>query len=191
MRLFAALRPSSKTLRALSRMQKGVSGARWSEAEKLHITLAFFDEVDAELAELLDEALGDIRQPGFDVSYKSVGHYGKDRPFNLHVGVERTAELVKLHEACLRAARRVGIELPRRNYSPHVTMAYIRGEPRIDRILAWEKNYNGFKFGPELMDEFILYSSLARDRGSNLYRVEARYPLRGEMLPRGFKISEN
>jgi len=160
MRLFAALRPSTKTLRALSRMQKGVSGAKWSDIEKFHITLAFFGDVAEEQAELLDGRLGDIRQPGFDVSYASVGHYGKDRPYNLHVGVALTLELEHLHKACLRAARAVGIDIERRDYRPHVTMAYIRGAPRIDRIVAWEKNYHG-----------------------NLYRLEASYPLRGEMLP--------
>jgi len=152
MRLFAALRPSTKTLRALSRMQKGVSGAKWSDIEKFHITLAFFGDVAEEQAELLDGRLGDIRQPGFDVSYASVGHYGKDRPYNLHVGVALTLELEHLHKAC-------------------------------DRIVAWEKNYHGFKSGPDLMDEFMLYSSWPRERGGNLYRLEASYPLRGEMLP--------
>lgn len=183
MRLFTALKPSAQTLRHLTRMQKGVSGARWSDMDKLHITLAFYDEVSAEQAELLDAQLGDIRQPGFDVSYNSVGHYGKDRPFNLHVGVSLTPELDQLHKACRRAAHRVGIEVARRDYRPHVTLAYIRGTPRIDRITAWEKNYSGFKSGPDLMDEFILYSSWPRERGGNLYRMEASYPLRGEMLP--------
>lgn len=184
MRLFTALKPSSRTVRALARMQKGVSGARWVDADKLHITLGYYDEVSAEQAELLDNRLGDIRQPGFDVDYRSTGHFGHDRPYNLHVGVPLTSELDHLHEACIRAARAVGIDVEKRDYRPHVTMAYIRGMPRIDRIVAWEKNYNGFKSGPDLMDEFILYSSWPRERGGNLYRMEASYPLRGEMRPK-------
>lgn len=183
MRLFAAIRPSHKTLRSLARMQKGVSGAKWSDADKLHITLAFFDDVSDEQAELLDARLGGIRQPGFDVNYRSVGHYGHDRPYNLHVGVPLSKELELLQNSCLRAARAVGINVERRDYRPHVTLAYIRGTPRIDRIVAWEKNYNGFKSGPDLMDEFMLYSSWPRERGGNLYRMEASYPLRGAMLP--------
>ena len=167
MRLFSALRPSSKTLRALSRMQKGVSGARWSDLDKLHITLAYYGEVTLEQAECLDEKLGDIRQPSFDVHYKSVGHFGNDRPFNLHVGVELSKELDRLHKACLRAGQVTGLELERRDYRPHVTLAYIRNQPRIDRIVAWEKNHNGFKAGPDLMDEFILFSSLPRERSGN------------------------
>ena len=183
MRLFSALRPSPKTLRALSRMQKGVSGAKWSELDKLHITLAYYGEVSLARAEMLDEKLGDIRQPGFDLTYSSVDHFGRDHPFNLHVCVDLSDELKQLHKACLRAGRLSGIELERRDYRPHVTMAYIRRQPRIDRIVTWEKNYNGFKAGPDLMDEFILYSSLPRERGGYIYRAEATYPLRGEMLP--------
>jgi 2'-5' RNA ligase len=182
MRLFAALKPSHKTLRSFRRMQKGVSGARWSDEEKLHITLAFYGDVSLDHAEILDHALGDIRQPGFDLSYQGVGHFGKSRPHSLHVGVVPSEPLMKLHRACLKAARRAEIDMERRNYSPHVTLAYIRGEPRIDRIKAWEKNYNGFKSKADLMDEFCLYSSWPRQRGGNLYRLEASYPLRGALI---------
>jgi len=183
MRLFTALKPSYKTLRAFRRMQKGVSGARWSDAGKLHITLGFYGDVSLDQAELLDQALGDIRQPGFDVAYKGVGHFGTARPHSLHVSVVPSDPLLALHRACLKAARRAEIDVDRRNYAPHVTLAYIRGEPRIDRIKAWEKNYNGFKLRPELVDEFCLYSSWPRERGGNLYRLEASYPLRGDMRP--------
>lgn len=183
MRLFTALKPSVKTLHAFRRLQKGVSGARWSDQDKLHITLAFYGDVSVEQAELLDHELGDICQPGFDVAYQGVGHFGKMRPHNLHVGITASEELLKLHRACLRAASRSRIDVPRRNYHPHVTLAYIYGQPRFDRIKAWEKNYNGFKPRPDLMDEFCLYSSWPRERGGNLYRLEASYPLRGEMRP--------
>lgn len=183
MRLFTALKPSFKTLRAFHRMQKGVSGARWSDEDKLHITLAFYGDVSLDHAELLDQALGDIRQPGFDVAYQGVGHFGKARPHSLHVGIAPCDGLMQLRRACVKAARRAQIEVDRREYHPHITLAYIRGEPRIDRIKAWEKNYNGFKGRPDLMDEFCLYSSWPQKRGGHLYRLEARYPLRGEMRP--------
>lgn len=183
MRLFAALKPSFKTLRAFRRMQKGVSGARWSDEDKFHITLAFYGDVSLDQAELLDQALGDIRQPGFDIGYQGVGHFGRHRPHSLHVAVNSSEPLLQLRRACVKAARRSQIEIDRREYYPHVTLAYIRGEPRIDRIKAWEKNYNGFKARPDLMDEFCLYSSWPQKRGGHLYRLEARYPLRGEMRP--------
>lgn len=183
MRLFLTLKPSPKTLRSFEPMQKGVSGARWSDRNKLHITLAFFGDVSPEQAEVLDTELGDIRCPGFDVNYQGVDHFGKTTPHNLHVGVLPSDPLSYLRRASLRAARRAQIEMERRVYRPHVTLAYIHGEPRIDRITAWEKNHNGFKAGPDLMDKFCLYSSWPRQRGGNLYRKEANYPLRGEMLP--------
>jgi len=183
MRLFAALKPSFKTLRAFRRMQKGVSGARWSDEEKLHITLAFYGDVSLDQAELLDGALGDIRQPGFDLGYQGVGHFGRNRPHSLHVTVVPSEPLLQLRRACVRAARHAQINIERRDYQPHVTLAYIRGEPRIDRIKAWEKNYNGFKARPDLMDEFCLYSTWPQKRGAHLYRLEASYPLRGEMRP--------
>ena len=43
--LFAAIRPPSGVIKAVSRLQKGVPGARWSGPEKLHITVGYFGEV--------------------------------------------------------------------------------------------------------------------------------------------------
>ncbi len=183
MRLFTALKPSAHTCRALARLKKGVSGARWHDPDNLHITLAFYGDVSLDQAELLDHELGGIRCPGFDLAYKGVGHFGNLRPHNLHVGVVPSESLLRLHTASLKAARRAHINTERRNYHPHVTLAYIRGEPRFDRIKAWEKNYNGFKLRPDLMDEFCLYSTWPKRRGGHVYRLEASYPLRGQMRP--------
>jgi len=52
--LFAAIKLDNKTVRALVREQKGVAGGRWSDAEKLHITTAYFGEVTDDLVEQLD-----------------------------------------------------------------------------------------------------------------------------------------
>ena len=51
MKLFAAIFLPDKIAGDVVREQKGVSGARWVSEERLHITLAFFGEVDADHAE--------------------------------------------------------------------------------------------------------------------------------------------
>lgn len=179
MKLFAAIRPPEFVIRQLVRHQKGVSGAKWSDPEKLHITLGYFGEVDDEYAEILDTELARQHMTGFDVLLKGAGHFGSSEPHAIWVGVEPSSHLSALHRHCRRAARAAKIEMETRNYLPHITLAYLKRDPAIDRIVAFEKRLAEFQAGPFLVDEFFLYSSWQSKNGPNKYKVEASYPLVG------------
>jgi len=179
MKLFAAIKLPYGVTRDLTRQQKGVSGARWSDPAKLHITLGFFGEVDDEHAEMLDTELGLIKMPGFDVKLAGAGHFGSKEPHAIWVGVEPSPELKQLNKACRRAARYAKIDMEVRNFLPHVTLAYMKRGAPLNRIIAFEQRLAQFKAGPFLVDEFFLISSHPKKRGSNLYREEASYPLLG------------
>ncbi len=179
MRLFAAIKPPDWVCRQLLTLQKGVSGARWTELEKLHITLGFFGEVEDALAEILDMELGRIHEAGFELSLEGVGHFGTKTPHALWAGVKESAALTDLHKQCKGAARRAGIALEKRRYTPHLTLAYLKREAAINRLIAFEKNGAAFKTKPFLVDRFYLLSSHVKKRGPNLYREEACYPLLG------------
>lgn len=178
MKLFAAIRPTQKIIRTLTRLQRGVSGARWSDPEKLHITLGYFGEVDDERAEMLDTELARIRLTGFDVSLSGAGHFGRTEPHAIWVGVDPSEPLSALHRHCRRAARYCRIDMETRAFMPHITLAYLRPHPNIPRIINFEKRLAMFKAGPFLVDEVGLYSS-HQTGGANIYRKEANYPLIG------------
>lgn len=161
----------------LSWMQKGVSGARWRTAERLHITLGYFGQVSDDQAEELDRELAAKTFPAFDIKIAGGGHFGSKEPYAIWAGIKDTPELTELHEHCRKCARRVGIQMEARKFRPHITLAYMRPGAPVDRIAAWERNMNGFKCGPFLADEFKLFSSHSKSRGSNLYVPEASYPL--------------
>lgn len=160
-------------------MQKGVSGARWRNAEQLHITLGYFGEVSDERAEDLDAQLAAKPRQSFELSLKGGGHFGPNEPHSIWAGVAGDAPLHSLNEMCRNAARRAGIMMEARRYRPHVTMAYMKPGAPIDRIIAFEQRMAKFQTRPFLVDQFALYSSLPQKKGSNLYRVEATYPLLG------------
>lgn len=179
MRLFAAIRPPKHIIHHLSRIQKGIPGAKWSPPEKLHITLGYFGEVNDEQAEMLDHELALIRMGGFDIRLKGAGHYGRSEPHAVWIGVEPSKELNALHKHCRRAARYCKIDMEKRVYHPHVTLAYLRREPNVERIAAFEKRHVAFETRPFLTDQFFLFSSLERKNRPNEYRKEASYPLLG------------
>ena len=177
--LFAAVKLGPKTVRALMREQKGVSGARWSAPEKLHITTAYFGQVDDDLAEQLDVELARLSMASFDVQLSGAGHFGRQDPHAIWAGVAPNPSLERLHSHCKSAAQRCGIVLEKRKYVPHVTLAYLKPFPDIERIIAFEKRLADFAPPSFLVDELCLFSSHRKARGPNLYRLEASYPLLG------------
>ena len=161
-------------------MQKGVSGARWSDPEKLHITLGYFGEVDDDRAEILDQELAALKMGSFQLELSGAGHFGSKEPHAIWVGVKPSPELTRLNKHCRRAARYAKIDMEKRNYLPHVTLAYLRPHAPLARIIAFEQRLAHFKTRPFMVDQFFLMSSHKKKRGANLYREEASYPLIGE-----------
>ena len=179
MKLFAAIKLPPHLAEQISHIQRGVSGARWSAPDKLHITLAFFGEVDDDRAEVLDMELARHPFSSFELTLGGAGHFGSKEPHAIWLGVKESKPLMTLHKHAKHAARRAGIELEKRNYIPHVTLAYLARTTPLDRIMNFEKRREGFNCQPFLVDEFFLFSSHQKVKGSNIYRVEASYPLLG------------
>ncbi|WP_409432421.1 RNA 2',3'-cyclic phosphodiesterase [Litorimonas sp. RW-G-Af-16] len=177
--LFAAIKLPPRTTKRLVKEQKGVSGARWSDADKLHITLGYFGEVDDDRAEILDEELARKPLPSLEIELRGAGHFGKAEPHAIWIGVAPNPALTRLHEHCKNAARRAGIQMEKRLYRPHVTLAYLKPFSPIDRIISFEKRLADFETLPFLVDEFFLFSSHRKVNGPNIYRMEASYPLIG------------
>ena len=180
MKLFAAIFLPEKIAGDVVREQKGVSGARWVSEEKLHITLGFFGEVDADHAELLDHELGKLHMGSFELQLMGSGHFGKTEPHAIWAGVSPSDELIRLNRHCRHAARRAEIQMEARKYTPHVTMAYMKPRSPLDRIVSFEQRLADWSTRPFLVDQYSLVSSHPKSRGQNLYREEAVFPLLGE-----------
>ena len=177
MKLFTALRLPPRLTHQVTDVQRGVAGARWSEPEKLHITTAYYGEVDDDHAEALDFELARHPLPSLTLQLEGAGHFGNLEPHAIWLGVKENAGLRSLHQHCKHAARRAGITLEKRNYLPHLTLAYLRATTPLDRVIAFEKRLSRFNCAPFIVDEMTLFSSHHRERNTNLYREEATYPM--------------
>ena len=177
--LFAAIPLPYGVTKDLTRLQKGVSGARWREPDSFHVTLGYFGEVDDDHAEELDRHLAGRDFPAFEMRFHGAGHFGHNPPHSIWLGAPEVPELERLHQHCRSAAKRAQIRMERRVYHPHVTLAYLREDVLIDRVIRFEQRLAQYESVSFLVDEFQLWSSHRRKRGSNLYRVEATYPLMG------------
>jgi 2'-5' RNA ligase len=174
-RLFAALSLPDDIAEPLMRRQTGIDGARWSPRENLHITLRFFGEIREDVARDLDAELGQIAFRPFAITLGGAGCFSDGgEPSAVWAGVDGSPQLRRLAAACESAARRAGLKPDKRNYKPHVTLAYLRhSDP--GQVAAWIQANNLLKSPPIPVEGFRLYSSTLGGEGAR-YRVEAEYP---------------
>ena len=176
-RIFAALPVPDEIAERVTPLMKGVPGAAWRPRENLHITLAFYGSVRETVETELDHALDRVRVPPFEIQLEGANHFGKAEPHSLWLKVSEPPELVELARQCRKAGQSVGIEMEKRHYRPHLTLAYIRGQTDPRRIERFEQRLALYRSKPFIVDRFHLYSSWDRERGPNRYEIETEYPL--------------
>jgi len=181
MRLFVALPLPENARTRLAGLAGGVVGARWVVPENLHLTLRFIGEVDGAQAHDVDAALARISAPAFTLSLAGVGHFGAgDKVRSLWVGIDKCAELSRLHDKIEHALRWSGLPAEGRKFKAHVTLARFKRNSSVPNLSAKLHEYLAchapFRSEAFVVREFVLYSSFLRHTGV-LYRPEARYAL--------------
>lgn len=177
-RLFVALPVPEEIAAALMALQSGVPDARWLPPENFHVTLCFAGEVQGGAMRDLEEELSDIAGPRFAVALAGVEQFSSGRqPRALVATVERSDRLQWLQQKVSTVARNCGIEVERRKFRPHVTLARFPNGAETGHHLAQFMASNGtFRAGPWIADHFALYSSRSGRNGS-IYAEEAAYGL--------------
>jgi RNA 2',3'-cyclic 3'-phosphodiesterase len=174
-RLFIALELPERVVGQLTLARGGVVGARWLEPADYHVTLRFIGDIDGAAARDIAETLGDIRRPKAIVSFESLSWFGGDKPRAIVARVKAEPALMDLQAEQERRLRRIGVAPETRKYTPHVTLARLRGvaQAAVADYLAARGALQAEAF---VAERFVLYS--ARDgTGGGPYVVEAAYPL--------------
>lgn len=178
LRLFAALPVPASISAPLVRLQKDLPGASWRPEENFHITLCFYGEITEMRARDLDELLGEIEMDAFELAVEGMGWFGRREPTAVWARIRESDELRALSSQCERAARRLGIALEKRPFTPHITLAYCHATP-LDAARAWTEAHQTHRSEPFPATHFHLYSSTSpRSGGPSRYTAVADYPLR-------------
>lgn len=177
-RLFTALHVPEHIAEVLSRRQAGLPGAKWRPLDQLHITLAFYgDATERQADDLASELVRAEGRGAFEVELDGVGAFGDNhQSHTLWAGVQASEPLNQLAARCKSAGDRAGLPPERRDYRPHVTLAYLKPHVDPDRIGAWMTGHNMLRSPPIRFDRFGLYSSVLTRDGS-VYTLEREYHL--------------
>ena len=174
-RLFAALPVDPDIAPGLKALQTGLAGASWRPERNFHITLRFFGDLSHGQARDLDDLLGEIKSPALEIWLEGIGWFGRREPQSVWARVRKTDELIALASRCERAARRLGLPADRRNFTPHVTLAYLHGTTPED-VTAWAEPRHAYRSDAFWVNSFHLYSSHMGNCPSR-YVAEADYVL--------------
>jgi len=174
-RLFTALEIPRHIAESLARLRGGVTGGRWIDVENYHITLRFIGDVDEGFAHEIGMSLGMVRRPSFPVTLGGLDVFGGDKPRAIVVRARPEPALMELQADMERLLRRLGAPPEPRKFTPHVTLARLRGASAsgVAAYLGARGYFPSLRFEAT---RFVLYSS--RDSvGGGPYLVEGDYPL--------------
>ncbi len=182
-RLFCAVKvfPSAATQTMIDSLREGLQHEpiRWVAPENLHITLAFFGDVPAEVEGKIIQALrraSHLSAP-FTFSLKGCGFFGSSRlPRVLWMGIDDDGALAGLHRKVCRAIGPLGFGPEKRGFSPHLTFARVKNVDDPSRLMALLDSCKGGCMGTVEVDRVYLFQSILKQEGPE-YRVVAQFPL--------------
>jgi 2''-5'' RNA ligase len=174
MRLFVALAIPDAVAASLWPLQGGVPGARWQSRDQLHLTLRFIGEADGCGEDAIDDALSAIKAPAFALQLRNVGYFGTT-PRDLWAGAGPSQPLAHLQKKIESACQRIGLDADRRKFTPHVTLARLKGAP-LDTVREFLMQHALYECAVFEVESFCLFSSKLTSDGS-IYRIEKEYPL--------------
>jgi 2'-5' RNA ligase len=174
-RLFSGIEIPAAVAHRLIFVRVGLSGARWIDPENYHLTLRFLGDVDGTTARDFAHSLGGIVASPFKLRLDTLGSFGGRKPRAIFANVAASSALESLQRAHERAARAAGLPPEPRNFTPHVTVARLRGTSS-DSVATYLERQGGFSTEPFEVPRFVLFSSRA-SVGGGPYVVEAAYPL--------------
>lgn len=174
-RLFTGIEIPSMIGERLSFLRGGLPGARWIDRENYHLTLRFIGDVDMDIAEEIADALTRVRRESFMLRLADIGTLGTKKSHTIAVRTGFSAALAELQAEHERIMQRIGLPPETRKFTPHVTLARLRGANGRD-IADYLAMRGGFAAEPFPVEEFVLFSA-RNSTGGGPYVVEQAYPL--------------
>ena len=172
-RLFIGLELPESSRVMLAKLDPEVRDVRWLPAERLHLTMSFLGQVEAEQEERLRAAISGVRVPPFFLPIEGVGAFGGERPSTVWAGVGKGhPHLFALHKHIQDAVLQAGLEPDLRAFHPHITLGRAKNVPRHN-LRRFLQKYEKTEFDLFQVTGFVLFSSVLSREGAT-YTVEMR-----------------
>lgn len=156
-------------------LQSGLKDARWIESQNFHITLRFCGDIELQVARELAQQLERVNTEPFEVQLSDLNVFGKSKPHSIYAGVKSNLHLTEMQSSVEHICQKVGMPADQRKFTPHVTLARIRGL-KTEEVAKYLSQRGLFQSKSFLVDRFKLYSS-RNSIGGGPYVCEETYTL--------------
>jgi 2'-5' RNA ligase len=109
------------------------------------------------------------------VRFEGLSWFGGDKPRAIVAKVKTEPALMDLQAEHERRLRRIGVEPETRKYTPHVTLARLRGVSQVS-VASYLEARGALLADPFEAERFVLYSA-RESSGGGPYVVETAYAL--------------
>jgi 2'-5' RNA ligase len=180
MRLFAAIDLPPEIRERLDQLigkLRSLARIGWSQAANLHITTKFIGEWPEERLPELRQSLAALRyRTAIPIRIGGLGFFPNPRaPHVFWAGVEAAPELTALAAETDLAVAALGVKKEPRAYSPHLTLARIKGPEALHTFRAEVQRLSRPEFGSFDADRFYLYLSKP-GQGGSVYTKLSEFP---------------
>jgi 2'-5' RNA ligase len=174
-RLFTGIEIPAEISERLALLRGGIPGARWIDKENYHLTLRFIGDVDMHIANDIADALGRVDRFAFPLTIDGIGSFGTRKPHSIVARVQPTRPLLELQAEQERLMQRLGLPAEQRKFTPHITLARVRGANGRD-LADYLYLRGGLVSRPFEVSQFVLFSARS-SIGGGPYIAEEAYPL--------------
>jgi 2'-5' RNA ligase len=177
LRLFVGIQIPQAHHPVLQSLQSGLVDARWISSANFHVTLRFIGDVEEDMSRDITLSLARIEAAPFTMELSGLDFFGRRWPRSLWTGIEPKEPLTQLASKVDTALAQCNVNLEARKYTPHVTLAYLKGtnEHEVMKYISERAPFNG----PAVeISEFSLLSSTLGSEGA-AHRIIETYPLTG------------
>lgn len=181
MRLFTAIEIPEKVrerVREFVNKLRPYAPISWAQPQNLHITTKFIGEWPDERLEEIKQVLATVPRIGpIEISIRGVGYFPNPHaPRVFWAAVHAGPQLKQLAELTESALAELGIPREQRPFSPHLTLARIKGRHNLSQLQQQVARYPSLDFGSFTADRFILFRSQLHPHGA-IYTPLAEFPL--------------
>ncbi|BCU68667.1 2'-5' RNA ligase [Sulfolobales archaeon HS-7] len=138
------------------------------ELDNIHLTLLFIGEKPDHLAKELIKACRTVAFKSFEVSLKGIGVFPNlSRPRVIWIGVEKgKGELILIRNKLIANLAKIGIKPDdESDFSPHITLARVRGGVNIGKLTEIIERYSDYTFLTFNVNSFFVFKSTLTKNG--------------------------
>ncbi|WP_099826604.1 RNA 2',3'-cyclic phosphodiesterase [Oceaniglobus indicus] len=187
MRAFVALDLPDDMADALDRLQDKLTVGRHVPADDFHLTLAFLGDTTPDTLEELHHRLDMMTWPVLSLAVTGIDIFGTANPRALYARIDGGAPLSALQKRIETFARAAGIDLPRRRFVPHVTLARFSNtmpEDQMAKVGRFLSAHGDWTMPPFAPPSLTLYRSHLSE-GGPIYEALERYGPAGPLGDQG------